>query len=71
MFIVLTFVIEFEVFGIFFGQAVVGYMAEVAGKREAKPQQHATKQKKSWAHIWFFSSISNKRKRNLVEYTKA
>ncbi|XP_042040442.1 plant intracellular Ras-group-related LRR protein 4-like [Salvia splendens] len=49
-------------------QAVVGYMAEVAGKREVKPQ--ASKQKKSWAHNWLFS-ISNKRKRNLVEYAKA
>ena len=45
-------------------------MAEVAGKREVKPQ--ANKQKKSWAHNWLFS-ISNKRKRkcNLVEYAKA
>ncbi|KAL1566690.1 plant intracellular Ras-group-related LRR protein 4-like [Salvia divinorum] len=49
-------------------QAVVGYMAEVAGKREVKPQ--ASKQKKSWAHNWLFS-ISNKRKRNVVEYAKA
>lgn len=65
------FVIKFDVFFFLCFQAVVGYMAEVAGKRETKPQQQATKQKKSWAHIWFFSSISNKRKRNLVEYTKA
>ncbi|XP_057809351.1 plant intracellular Ras-group-related LRR protein 4-like isoform X2 [Salvia miltiorrhiza] len=49
-------------------QAVVAYMADLAGKRELKPQP--TKHKKSWPNICFFS-ISNKRKRNLVDYTKA
>lgn len=49
-------------------QAVVRYMADVAAKRDAKPQ--TTKHKKSWPQICFFSK-SNKRKRNLVEYAKA
>ncbi|KAI3462277.1 hypothetical protein Pfo_018940 [Paulownia fortunei] len=49
-------------------QAVVRYMADRAAQREVKPQP--TKQKKSWAQIWFFSK-SNKRKRSGVEYAKA
>lgn len=46
-------------------EAVVGYMGEAAAKREVKPQRK--KQNKCWG----FFSISNKRKRNVVEYAKA
>ncbi|KDP43795.1 hypothetical protein JCGZ_22422 [Jatropha curcas] len=50
-------------------QAVVQYMAELFEKRNVKTQP--TKQKKSWAQICFFSSKSNKRKRNSMDYVKA
>ncbi|OIT06540.1 PREDICTED: plant intracellular Ras-group-related LRR protein 4-like [Nicotiana attenuata] len=49
-------------------QAVVQYMADLAVKRDVKPQP--VKQKKSWAQICFFSA-SNKRKRNGVDYVQA
>lgn len=47
-------------------QAVVQYMAELVEGRD-KPQ--AVKQRKSWAHICFFSR-SNKRKRGGTDYIK-
>lgn len=46
-------------------EAVVRYMGEAAAKREVKPQR------KNQNKCWGFFSISNKRKRNVVEYAKA